>query len=66
MAPEDLLRDVRVYIFGQSAAKSIKIRPKYGKQFLIATSGLEPSERPSQPQFRITLNWFEELKQRLH
>ena len=37
-----------------------------GKQFLIVTSGLEPLERPSQPQFRITLNWFEEPKQRVH
>jgi len=37
-----------------------------GKQFLIATSGAEPSEKASPPQFRITLNWFEELKQRLH
>jgi serine/threonine-protein kinase len=36
-----------------------------GKQFLIVTSGSEPSEKPAQPQFRITLNWFEELKQRV-
>jgi Tol biopolymer transport system component len=39
-----------------------------GKQFLIVTfgAGSEPSEKPAQPQFRITLNWFEELKQRVH
>jgi len=36
-----------------------------GKQFLIVTSGRDPSEKPAQPQFRITLNWFEELKQRV-
>ena len=39
-----------------------------GKQFLVVTfgAGSEPSEKPAQPQFRITLNWFEELKQRVH
>jgi Tol biopolymer transport system component len=37
-----------------------------GKQFLITTSGPDPSDKQSQPQFRITLNWFEELKQRVH
>src|SRR5262249_31377408 len=37
-----------------------------GKQFLILTSGTEPSQKPAQPQFRITLNWFEDLKQHLH
>jgi len=36
-----------------------------GKQFLIVTSGPGPSEKPAQPQFRITLNWLEELKQRV-
>jgi serine/threonine-protein kinase len=36
-----------------------------GKQFLIVTSGVEPPEKASQVQFRITLNWFEELKQRV-
>jgi hypothetical protein len=30
------------------------------------TSAGESSEKPFQPGFRITLNWFEELKQRLH
>ena len=35
------------------------------KQFLIVTSSAESSEKPAQPQFRITLNWFEELKQRV-
>ena len=69
MAEEDL-RDVRVYIFSQSA-KTASVREAAkntpdGKHFLIATSGPEPSEKQSQPQFRITLNWFEELKQRVH
>jgi serine/threonine-protein kinase len=36
-----------------------------GKQFLITTSGAEPTEKSARPQFRITLNWFEELKQRV-
>ena len=36
-----------------------------GKQFLIVTSDAEPSEKPAPPQFRITLNWFTELQQRV-
>jgi serine/threonine-protein kinase len=38
-----------------------------GRQFLIATSVTGTPETPAPPlqaQFRITLNWFEELKQR--
>jgi serine/threonine-protein kinase len=38
-----------------------------GKQFLIASYGSATSETPAPPpqaQLRITLNWFEELKQR--
>src|SRR5262249_56255337 len=37
-----------------------------GKQFLILTSGTEPSQKPAQPQFRITLNSFEDLNQHFH
>lgn len=36
-----------------------------GNQFLIITSDSDNSEKPAQPQLRITLNWLEELKQRL-
>jgi serine/threonine-protein kinase len=36
-----------------------------GKQFLIVTSGDQPADQVKQPQIRITLNWFEELKQRV-
>jgi Tol biopolymer transport system component len=50
--------------------RGINVRPyditPDGKQFLIVTSLSDSSEKPPQPQFRITLNWFEELKQRLH
>jgi hypothetical protein len=36
-----------------------------GKQFLIVTSGGQPAALAKQPQIHITLNWFEELKQRV-
>jgi eukaryotic-like serine/threonine-protein kinase len=37
-----------------------------GKQFLIVRSSPEGGDKPAQLQMRITLNWFEELKQRAH
>ncbi len=37
-----------------------------GKQFLAVLSGSDAAEKPTPPQLRITLNWFEELKQRVH
>ena len=36
-----------------------------GKQFLIVTSGTQPSDASQQQELRVTLNWFEELKQRV-
>jgi hypothetical protein len=44
--------------------RSYDITPD-GKQFLILTSSSESSEKPAQLQLRITLNWTEELKQRV-
>jgi serine/threonine-protein kinase len=35
-----------------------------GKQFLVILSGSDAPEQSTQPQMRITLNWFEELRQR--
>jgi hypothetical protein len=35
-----------------------------GKEFLVTLTGTD-TEKPAQPQVHITLNWFEELKQRV-
>jgi hypothetical protein len=36
-----------------------------GKQFIVMFSASDTADQPVQQQMRITLNWFEELKQRV-
>ena len=37
-----------------------------GKQFLVVTAGASTGGQSTQPQIRITMNWFEDLKQKSH